>query len=395
MTQDDSSKIKVLRIINRFNLGGPVWNVSYLSKHLPENYHTVLIGGLADTQEGDALFIPLEMQLEPMVLKSMSREVRFFGDVKAFFEIVKIILNFKPDIVHTHGSKAGALGRLAAYFCGTKVIVHTFHGNVFKGYFSPTVTKALVFTERFLARLSNQIIAISEIQKQELAEQFNSAPERKITVIPLGFNLQKFAPDPEKRSQLRLQWEVPSDEVAIGIVGRLTSIKNHTLFIDAALLAMSQSEKKFKFFIVGDGELRNDIENYIVSKGGAYAHRFVFTSWVKKMEECYPILDLVCLCSLNEGTPVSLIEAQASGIPVVTTDVGGVQNVVLNGQTGIIVQNFEAETFANAMLEIVQNEKLHAQMSQKAIKFVMQNFSMEKLIKNTDELYQKMRSSHA
>jgi glycosyltransferase involved in cell wall biosynthesis len=158
---------------------------------------------------------------------------------------------------------------------------------------------------------------------------------------------------------------------------------------------MSQSEKKFKFFIVGDGELRNDIENYIVSKGGAYAHRFVFTSWVKKMEECYPILDLVCLCSLNEGTPVSLIEAQASGIPVVTTDVGGVQNVVLNGQTGIIVPNFEAETFANAMLEIVQNEKLHAQMSQKAIKFVMQNFSMEKLIKNTDELYQKMRSSHA
>ena len=395
MTQDDSSKIKVLRIINRFNLGGPVWNVSYLSKHLPENYHTVLIGGLADAKEGGALFIPLEMQLEPMVLKSMSREVRFFGDVKAFFEIVKIIRNFKPDIVHTHASKAGALGRLAAYFCGTKVIVHTFHGNVFKGYFSPTVTKALVFTERFLARLSNQIIAISEIQKQELAEQFNIAPERKITVIPLGFNLQKFAPDPEKRSQLRLQWEVTSDEVAIGIVGRLTSIKNHTLFIDAALLAMSQSEKKFKFFIVGDGELRNDIENYIVSKGGAYAHRFVFTSWVKKMEECYPILDLVCLCSLNEGTPVSLIEAQASGIPVVTTDVGGVQNVVLNGQTGIIVPNFEAETFANAMLEIVQNEKLHAQMSQKAIKFVMQNFSMEKLIKNTDELYQKMRSSHA
>ena len=395
MTQDDSSKIKVLRIINRFNLGGPVWNVSYLSKHLPENYHTVLIGGLADAQEGDALFIPLEMQLEPMVLKSMSREVRFFGDVKAFFEIVKIIRNFKPDIVHTHASKAGGLGRLAAYFCGTKVIVHTFHGNVFKGYFSPTVTKALVLTERFLARLSNQIVAISEIQKQELAEQFNIAPERKITVIPLGFNLQKFAPDPEKRSQLRLQWEVTSDEVAIGIVGRLTSIKNHTLFIDAALLAMSQSEKKFKFFIVGDGELRNDIENYIVSKGGVYARSFVFTSWVKKMEECYPMLDLVCLCSLNEGTPVSLIEAQASGIPVVTTDVGGVQNVVLNGQTGIIVPNFEAETFAKAMLEIVQNEKLHAQMSQKGIKFVMQNFSMEKLIKNTDELYQKMRSSHA
>lgn len=395
MTQDDSSKIKVLRIINRFNLGGPVWNVSYLSKHLPENYHTVLVGGLADAQEGDALFIPLEMRLEPMVLKSMSRQVRFFGDVKAFFEIVKIIRNFKPDIVHTHASKAGALGRLAAYFCGTKVIVHTFHGNVFKGYFSPTVTKALVFTERFLAKLSDQIVAISEIQKQELAEQFNIAPERKITVIPLGFNLQKFAPDPEKRSQLRMQWEVASDEVAIGIVGRLTSIKNHTLFIDAALLAISQSEKKFKFFIVGDGELRNEIENHIVSKGGAYARSFVLTSWVKKMEECYPMLDLVCLCSLNEGTPVSLIEAQASGIPVVTTDVGGVQNVVLNGQTGIIVPNFEAETFAKAMLEIVQNEKLHAQMSQKAIKFVMQNFSMEKLIKNTDELYKKMRSSHA
>ena len=395
MTQDDSSKIKVLRIINRFNLGGPVWNVSYLSKHLPENYHTVLVGGLADAQEGDALFIPLEMRLEPMVLKSMSRQVRFFGDVKAFFEIVKIIRNFKPDIVHTHASKAGALGRLAAYFCGTKVIVHTFHGNVFKGYFSPTVTKALVFTERFLAKLSDQIVAISEIQKQELAEQFNIAPERKITVIPLGFNLQKFAPDPEKRSQLRMQWEVASDEVAIGIVGRLTSIKNHTLFIDSALLAISQSEKKFKFFIVGDGELRNEIENHIVSKGGAYARSFVLTSWVKKMEECYPMLDLVCLCSLNEGTPVSLIEAQASGIPVVTTDVGGVQNVVLNGQTGIIVPNFEAETFAKAMLEIVQNEKLHAQMSQKAIKFVMQNFSMEKLIKNTDELYKKMRSSHA
>jgi glycosyltransferase involved in cell wall biosynthesis len=395
MTSNDSSKIKVLRIINRFNLGGPVWNVSYLSKHLPENYQTLLVGGVSDVSEGDALFIPKEMDLEPLVLVSMSRNVRFLGDIKAFFEMLKIIRAYKPDIVHTHASKAGALGRLAAYLCGTKVIVHTFHGNVFKGYFNRTVTWVFIRIERILARMSDQIIAISEMQKQELTITYNIAPASKVSVVPLGFDLSKFAPTPEKRKRLRGEWGLAEAEIAIGIIGRLTPIKNHTLFIDAAMLAIKSAVIPFRFFIVGDGELREEIQDYISEKGAEYGRYFTFTSWVKKMEDFYPLLDLVCLCSLNEGTPVSLIEAQASGIPVVTTNVGGVQNIVLNGQTGTIVNDFDAQTFAQSILDIVQNEKLHAQMSQKAIKFVLQNFSVEKLIHNTDELYTKILQQHA
>lgn len=395
MTSNDSSKIKVLRIINRFNLGGPVWNVSYLSKHLPENYQTLLVGGVSDVSEGDALFIPKEMDLEPLVLVSMSRNVRFLGDIKAFFELLKIIRAYKPDIVHTHASKAGALGRLAAYLCGTKVIVHTFHGNVFKGYFNRSVTWVFIRIERILARMSDQIIAISEMQKQELTITYNLAPASKVSVVPLGFDLLKFAPTPEKRKRLRGEWGLAEAEIAIGIIGRLTPIKNHTLFIDAAMLALKSAVIPFRFFIVGDGELREEIQDYIAEKGAEYGRYFTFTSWVKKMEDFYPLLDLVCLCSLNEGTPVSLIEAQASGIPVVTTNVGGVQNIVLNGQTGTIVNDFDAQTFAQSILDIVQNEKLHAQMSQKAIKFVLQNFSVEKLIHNTDELYTKILQQHA
>lgn len=395
MTSNDSSKIKVLRIINRFNLGGPVWNVSYLSKHLPENYQTLLVGGVSDVSEGDALFIPKEMELEPLVLVSMSRNVRFLGDIKAFFELLKIIRAYKPDIVHTHASKAGALGRLAAYLCGTKVIVHTFHGNVFKGYFNRSVTWVFIRIERILARMSDQIIAISEMQKQELTITYNIAPASKVSVVPLGFDLLKFAPTPEKRKRLRGEWGLAEAEIAIGIIGRLTPIKNHTLFIDAAMLALKSAVIPFRFFIVGDGELREEIQDYIAEKGAEYGRYFTFTSWVKKMENFYPLLDLVCLCSLNEGTPVSLIEAQASGIPVVTTNVGGVQNIVLNGQTGTIVNDFDAQTFAQSILDIVQNEKLHAQMSQKAIKFVLQNFSVEKLIHNTDELYTKILQQHA
>jgi len=192
---------RILRIINRLNLGGPTYNAAYLSRYLADDYETMLVAGLKDDSEASSEHIVQDLGIEPVYIKNMYRSINPFKDSEAYSQIKKIIKEFKPDIVHTHAAKAGALGRMAAADSNVKAVVHTFHGHVFHSYFNPVKTKLFLQIERYLASKSHKIIAISEKQKEELGETYKVCKKEKIEVIPLGFNLDRFTEAQEEKRE--------------------------------------------------------------------------------------------------------------------------------------------------------------------------------------------------
>lgn len=387
---------KVLRIINRFNLGGITYNVSYLSKFLPSEYETLLIGGPEEDGEESSLYITKKLGLNPTVIPELKRELSFKNDRAAYRKIKQIIKEFKPDIVHTHASKAGAIGRLAAINCRVPVIVHTFHGHVFHSYFGKLKTWIFKMIERYLAKRTTAIVAISNIQKKELTEQFHICSPEQTRVINLGFDLERFTTDQEvKRKTFRDKYNIGNDELAIGIIGRLVPIKNHGLFIDAIEYAASKTSRKIRAFIIGDGEEKRKLMRYVESKNLFYTEKegdkkqFTFTSWITEVDVALAGLDLVALTSLNEGTPVSLIEAQAAGKFIVTTNVGGVADI-LHPYSGFLCNIEEPMQFCEKLLEAVNNfEQLHKNADSGRSE-VIERYSYKRLVSDMDQLYRHL-----
>jgi glycosyltransferase involved in cell wall biosynthesis len=387
---------KILRIINRFNLGGITYNVSYLSKYLPNEYETILIGGPEEEGEESSLYIPESLGLKPIIISELKRSINPFSDYFAYKKIKKIIKEFKPDIVHTHASKAGAIGRLAAWHCNVPVAVHTFHGHVFKGYFSGFKTTIFKAIERFLSKKSSAIIAISNIQKQELTQEYKVCDAKKTHVIKLGFDLNRFIENKqEKRTNFRTNYLVAENELAIGIIGRLAPIKNHYLFIEAIDHVSKNTTVKIKAFIIGDGETKNELISFIKSKGLTYSTQpnkdalFTFTSWIKEVDFALAGLDLVCLTSKNEGTPVSLIEAQAAGKYIITTNVGGIKDI-LNPNCGLLSEVNDPETYLKNLLYVVTNFTEISKNANSASKAVIDEFSYTRLCREMDLLYKTL-----
>jgi glycosyltransferase involved in cell wall biosynthesis len=381
---------KILRIINRFNIGGPILNVAYLTKYMAPEYETILVGGAISEEEESGLFILEQMGIEPIIISELGRELHLINDYKAYQKIRKIIRDFKPDVLHTHASKAGAIGRLAAMKEGVPVIVHTFHGHVFHSYFGFFKTLIYKIIERYLAKHSTKIIAISPIQKKELSEKYKIASSEKIDVISLGFDLDKFTQDMDhKRVLFREKYKIPSQKIVLGIVGRLVPIKNHFLFIDILAELLTKNPQKYMGIIIGDGELRQELIDYAKLKKIDFNYKqegysdLVFTSWIKEMDEVYAGLDLVLLTSLNEGTPVSLIEAQVAGKFVISTDVGGVRDVINLKKTGDVVSSFSVHDFIQKIqdyedvkLSLEEREKLQTRYS-----FIQLVMDMKRLYK--------------
>lgn len=384
-----AQKPKVLRILNRFNLGGPVYNATYLTKYLENDFETLLVGGEHLEEEENAQFIPESLGLKPLVIKELKRTVGFIHEIRAYYKIRAIISVFKPDIVHTHASKAGFIGRLAASHAGVKHIVHTYHGHVFEHYFGAFRNKLIIRTERYLARKSEAIIAISRKQKTDLTEKFKIAPENKVTVIPLGFDLNRFQTGNElKRKSFRSDYQINEDEIAVGIIGRLAPVKNHRLFINT-LSEIRKTNKKVKVVIIGDGNLKSDLmhlagENGLMVSGPDAG--IIFTSWIKEIDKALPGLDIVCLTSFSEGTPVSLIEAQAAGRPVISTDVGGVRDII-GPDAGFIFKLNETEKFSAMLSELINDRQKRENMGKAGKEFVFENFTSERLVQDVKNLY--------
>jgi glycosyltransferase involved in cell wall biosynthesis len=404
---------RILRIINRFNLGGPTHNAAYLTKYLPGEFETLLVGGSQEATEEGSQHILDAVGVKPLILPELQREVAPWRDRGAYRRIKELIREFKPDIVHTHAAKAGAVGRMAAADMGVKAIVHTFHGHVFHSYFGPVRTALYKNIERFLARRSSRIVAISDLQKSELVDEHRICAAGKVTVIPLGFDLSRFQQDQvRKRELFRRVYGVADDEIAIGIVGRLVPIKNHDLFIDVIAEVGQRTGRKIRAFIVGDGEERERLEQRVTGLGmskvqGPYfnGHGFghgvngkpmvpratvTFTSWIKEVDIVNAGLDIVMLTSLNEGTPVSLIEAQAANKPVVSTRVGGIENVVLPGRTAFLSESGDVSGLRDQLIRLVEDADLRTRMSAGGWEHVRERYHYTRLVNDTAELYRSL-----
>lgn len=391
--------IRVLRILNRFNLGGPTYNAAYLTRYLPPEFETMLLGGKNDPSEKNSEFIPNQLGIKPVILEEMRRKISLKNDLVAYRQIRQIMEEFNPHIVHTHASKAGALGRLAASSLKVPVVLHTFHGHVFDAYFSHLKASFYKNVERRLARLSTGIIAISEAQKYDLSHKYKICPEEKIRVIPLGFDLSRFRESqPEKRKIFREKYLIADDEIAIGIVGRLVPIKNHDLFLEALKILQEKSGSKIRAFIVGDGESRHHIEQKARYLGLEFTDWntkpqkafLTFTGWITEMDLVNAGMDIIALSSLNEGTPVSLIEAQAAGKPIVTTNVGGIGNVVVPDKTAFLTASNDAAGFADKLLLLIENRELRNQMGNGGWEMVGQKFHYQRLVDDMATYYYEL-----
>jgi glycosyltransferase involved in cell wall biosynthesis len=395
------SSIRILRILNRTNLGGPVYNATFLSAFLDKSFETLLVSGVPTSDELEYNEFISKYAINYKQINHLEREISPVNDLKAFLEIKKIIQEFKPHIVHTHAAKAGLIGRLAAFYCRVPIILHTFHGHVFHNYFGKLKTQFYIILERFLAKLSTGIITISEIQKKELCSIYKITSIDKAHIIPLGLDLEPFYQNRDiKRQGFREKFNVADDEIAIGIVGRLVPIKNFGLFVDAIAQVLQSTTKKIKVLIIGDGEERNNIETQLKQLHIPYNYypenktteKVTLTSWLTNMDEVFAGLDIVCLTSLNEGTPVSLIEAQASCKPIVTTNVGGIKDIVIENETAFITPTNEVTPFVNALMKLIENDTLRIEMGKEGYNFVKNKFDKMRLVHDMSSLYKKLLS---
>jgi glycosyltransferase involved in cell wall biosynthesis len=387
---------RVLRILNRLIIGGPAINATYLTKYLDPEFETMLVIGGKDDHEQDAVHLTERLGITPVVVPEMRRNINPINDSRAYQKVKAIIEDFKPDIVHTHAAKSGVIGRTAAEAAKVPVILHTFHGHVFHHYFSKWQTDTFIRIERFLAKKSTGIIAISESQRHDLSTVYKICDDEKIKIIPLGLDLDLIQTDQNaKRLMFRSMYGFEEDEIVIGIIGRIVPIKNHSLFVEAAARILAETDKKVKFLIVGDGDMRPNMEREFENHNIPYAYYPVdkkistatCISWQENVDEVLAGLDIVVLTSHNEGTPLSLIEAQAASRPVVSTNVGGVSDIVMEGETGYITEPGDKESLAAALMRLVDNPELRKSFGRKGAIHATENFSYKRLVRDMSEYY--------
>lgn len=389
------TKIKVLRIKSRLTVGGPDIHVLLLNSGLnKEAFESYLAVGVAGNGEPDMTSTAEDMDISVFSIPELKREINLWVDFIAFIKICGLIRRIKPDIVHTHTAKAGTLGRLAAIVNRVPVKVHTYHGHIFHSYFGKHRTRFIIFLERFLARFTNGIVVISKNQLRDVKDVYRIAPSQKCPLIPLGLDLEPFLNNAARDTG---EGEGGADRVlSVGIIGRLVDVKNHKMFIDVAREVKSKAPcLRVKFIIVGDGSLRADLESYAASLGlsGSVVFKGLLpdlTGDRKDLVDLYRDLDIVALTSLNEGTPISLIEAMASGKAVVSTDVGGVRDVVVHGQTGLLSPSGDVAHFTANVISLLEDGVRRAEMGKRGKEFVAERFSKERLFKDIEDLYRML-----
>ncbi len=380
-------KLKVVRIIDRLNIGGPAIHAAVTSRGLdPERFHTVLVIGSIEPTEGDMAYL-LEGggTYEVVSIPSLGREMRPWRDLATTWKVLQLIAREKPDIVHTHKAKAGAIGRAAAVLCRVPVRVHTFHGHVLRGYFGPAKSWFYRSLEKLLALGSSQLVVPSPRLADELANDFHVAGRERFDVIPLGFHLEPFATAESLRGQLRAEIGVGKDAKLVGIVGRMVPVKDHGTFI-AAAATLAAKRPDVRFVFVGGGELEDAIKSDVAARG--LTDRTHFLGWRRDLARIYADLDVVALSSLNEGTPVSLIEAMACGTPVVSTQVGGVADVLRNGARGELVPMQDSAALAAGIEKALEpSARVRAAEIRAAIH---EEYGSRRLCRQLEELYLRL-----
>ena len=411
--------MKIVRVIARLNVGGPAKHVVWLSKLQTPNWESLLVAGTVPPGEDDMGYFARELGVTPVFVPEMSREISV-NDVLTVWKLYQLFRRERPDIVHTHTAKAGTVGRVAGFFyrwLTPKVLigrpracrfVHTYHGHIFHSYYGPLKTRVFLLIEKVLAKLgTDRIVVLSEQQRREINEEFGVGNPRQFSIIPLGIDLSVFAGWKERGSVFRAEFALGADDILVGIVGRLTEVKNHELFLRAAALFKQKFAKpgpKVRFVVIGDGALRKLLEQQAQSLG--VTADVIFTGTRRDLENVYPALDIVALTSRNEGTPLTLIEAMANARPVISTAVGGVvdllgEPLVSSGsgsegtafqicQRGISVSPDDADGFAAGLARLVDDAALRRETGARGLQFVTRQYSKERLFKDIEALYTEL-----
>lgn len=384
----NAEKIRVLRLIARLNVGGPAIHTILLTRLLaPERFDSTLVTGQIAPTEGDMSYLAQEQGVEPVLIPELGREIHWKKDPVAFWKIFRVMRKLRPAIVHTHTAKAGMLGRLAAKLAGVPIIVHTFHGHVFHSYFSRPKTQAFVRIERVLARMSDAIITLSPRQREEILGYGIGRPE-KVQAIGLGLPLDPFVTCASLRGQLRQELGVSEQTPLIGIVARLVPVKGHSYFLDAAKYVL-ETYPDARFLLIGDGELRAELEQY--ARDADIEKHVRFLGFRRDLPEIYAGLDVVLLSSLNEGLPVTLIEALAAATPVVAAQVGGVGDLVDHQKTGILVPPQDSRALANGVCQMLTLSASDRQkMGAAGRASVYPRYHIATLVRNIETLYQDL-----
>jgi glycosyltransferase involved in cell wall biosynthesis len=392
VSSQDARNGRVLRVIARLNVGGPAIQAITLSRLLDERgYETRLIRGQEGDREGSMDALAAELGVVPVNLPTLQRRIGI-GDIASLAFLVRQIRDWQPEILHTHAAKAGALGRIAALLAGRRrptVIVHTFHGHVLTGYFSPPVSVAFTAIERFLARRTTRLIAVSDEIRADLV-RLGVAPPEQILVLPLGFDFSRFdAPAEERqkrRAALRQELGIPLDAPLVTLVARLEPIKRVDRFIRVANLVAAPPGTHF--LVVGDGALREELQGSLDAR--LLGDRLVWAGLREDMPDVYFASDVVAVTSDNEGTNVSAIEAQAASVPVVSTRVGGMPSAIRDGETGLLVCPHDEPGFAAALRRVLLDSALRSELGTQGSARARAEFSLDSLLRDIDGLYRRL-----
>jgi len=423
--------MKIVRVIARLNVGGPAKHVVWLSSAQIAGWESLLVAGTVPPGEEDMSYFATEMGVTPIFVPEMSREISL-KDTLTIWKLYRLFRREHPDIIHTHTAKAGTVGRVAGLFYrwltpGVLLgrpracrFVHTYHGHIFHSYYGPLKTRAFLLIEKALAKLiTDRIVVLSEQQRQEISEKFGVGRPAQFSVIPLGLDLGVFRNWKERGRAFRAELGLAGDDILVGIVGRLTEIKNHDLFLRAAATFKQKFSKQslrgsVRFVVIGDGALRNALEQQAHALG--LRDDVIFTGNRRDLEEIYPALDIVALTSRNEGTPLTLIEAMANARPVISTLVGGVKDLLgapvrtgsigdrlpasqdSNGpfiihERGIGIASDDAADFAAGLARLITDAELRRETGARGLQFVAAQYPRERLLEDTRNLYLELVSN--
>jgi glycosyltransferase involved in cell wall biosynthesis len=381
--------VRVARVIARLNVGGPAIHVTLLTARMPREFDTRLFVGDVSPGEAEMTDIVEREGVTPTRVRGLGRELRPGADLATLAHLVREFRRFRPHIVHTHTAKGGTLGRLAAKICRVPIVVHTFHGHVFHGYFHPVVARGFIAIERTLARMSDAIVTVSPRQRDELADVYRIAPHDRIRVIPLGFDLSRFASTSAYWGSLRRELGLGDGARIVSIVGRLTGVKDHPLLFHAMKRLTTPN---VHLCVVGGGELEAELRALARELGiDGFVHFLGFRS---DLERILADTDVIALTSKNEGTPVAVIEALAAGCTAVSVDVGGVADVLADGRFGRLVRERTPESFA-AVLDEVLLSPPSPEQREAGRRHAAEKYSVERLVGDHVALYSELLRTKA
>jgi glycosyltransferase involved in cell wall biosynthesis len=383
-----SGPVRVLRVIARLNVGGPALHVALLNSGMdPRRFRSWLVTGTENPGEGTLRHYAEARGVEPVVIPEILGQATLAPrDIVALAKLTALVRRVRPHVVHTHTAKAGFLGRVAARAAGVPVVLHTYHGHVLSGYYGRMRQHGLRLMERGLARLSDRLITVSDRVRDDLVA-FGVAPADQFTVVPLGLDLDPMFAAAAQRGLFRRELGLVGPAVSaplVGIVGRLFPIKNHTLFLDAAARVRT-AHPEARFVVVGDGPLRGELEAR--ARQPDLADRVIFTGWRHDLPMIYADLDTLVVSSLNEGTPVSAIEAMAAEVAVVATRVGGLPDLIDDGRTGRLVPSGDPTALAGAINRVLDDPTRGHAIRAAARADVERRFMASRLVGDLQDLY--------